>query len=216
MASTTTASEMALWEILTICGSIGVVLILGLIVLVVFLCRRKKTNKKKKMSKGAIKISKLRATKSMESVITALPAPTMAPARPVSPTKGKTASTQPSASTATAFDKNPGVQKVDKELLKTAEEYTKEPSEECSLVQTAFPKMEIDASKPYSKVYDVDFFWQVRIYEVKYSQPNITPFLTRKIENAAPQSQFTPDCLVQEALRLPLVEDRAAKLLEAT
>uniref|UniRef100_A0A914YTT1 Uncharacterized protein n=1 Tax=Panagrolaimus superbus TaxID=310955 RepID=A0A914YTT1_9BILA len=92
----------------------------------------------------------------MESVHTALPTTPVAAVRRISsPPKLKTDSTQPSASAATAYEKsvNFGVQNAKHFSdggVKTAEEKTKEPLEELTLFQTAFPKMDVDPSKPFS------------------------------------------------------------------
>uniref|UniRef100_A0A914PP09 Uncharacterized protein n=1 Tax=Panagrolaimus davidi TaxID=227884 RepID=A0A914PP09_9BILA len=253
--STTPAShESNTWQLIAVIGGsiFGVILILGLIALVVYLCLRKKTSKKP-TSKTGMKIVKLRATKSMESVANVVPSSPPKAAQPdpskvtkplpptSKPVESKVPKTQPpkvlpiqpmlktestqssgeSVATAIVRREKCGVffpREFSDDPTKTAEERTKEPSGDLSLIQTAFPRMDIDSSKPYSKLFEADFKVDL-VQEISAPrQPKlIIPLLTQRIvDESVPESEYTPDCLVQQAFRLPLVEDRAAMLLQAT
>uniref|UniRef100_A0AC34GKD8 Uncharacterized protein n=1 Tax=Panagrolaimus sp. ES5 TaxID=591445 RepID=A0AC34GKD8_9BILA len=162
----------------------------------------------------------------MESLHTALPAipvdPVIAAAHRVSSPIAKTDSTQLS-SAATAYEKSTdfGVQKAKQFTdggIKTAEDKTKEPSEDLTLIQTAFPKMDVDPSKPFSKLFAADFIQRhATIAPPKYREPSIVPFLTRRInDKSVADSMLTPDCLIQQAVRLPFADERTTKLVQAT
>ena len=225
--STTTSADsstIATWIIVVICVAALVVLVVIIVMVVWYVRRRNK--KMKDMDKGMGKKKKIKVCgPSMESVD--CPPPNPGP-------QMKTDVTQKTVTVDAPVVKNGAAVKDDRAqkskvvpiapkkkskiaALKTAEEKTKG---ELSFTQVAIPTPEaVDPSKPYSKLFKCEFIRGERPTAPKPIYPptkNIIPFLTQKIDDPdVPTSLYTPDCLLQQALRQLDIQDRAAMLHQA-